>query len=241
MIQKRLNIIRRVTLLGVTLLVAGCSSTDAAHTSDARSMRMMGRPEAMAVKSFDTTSNQMLVERASVDIEVSDLAQAEEVVLKDLTSAGGRIEQQRRSQYTVFLRMRVSPERLKPLVGGWETLGKVLRNEISAEDVTARHADAAARLKNHYALRDRLRDLLKNAKEVKDILAIESELNRIQSDIDALEAVRNTLTEQCKDAELSLKLSAKIPEKKQTLGPLGWVCYGTWWGVRKLFIWSDGN
>lgn len=232
--------IRLFALSSATLLLAGgCSSPGSEAALGSRTLQVAGMPEMISAKGGAEIVRQMLIERASVEIEVRDLEQAEAVVLKHLKGVGGRIEQQTRSQYTVFLRMRVAPESLKPLAGDCEKLGKVLRNEISTEDVTARHADAEARLKNHYALRDRLRELLKSAKEVKDILAVETELNRIQSDIDALEAIRNTLTQQSKDAELTLTLSARIPDQKKTLGPLGWVCYGTWWGVRKLFIWSD--
>ena len=234
--------IRLCVVSAAVLLACGCSSVGKPdRVIETQVMEMSEVPDVVSARTFAKAAKQILVERASVDIEVPDLARAEEIVLKNLRDAGGRIEQQTRAQHTVFLRMRVAPEHLKPLIGGWSGLGKVLRNEISAEDVTARYADAEARLKNHTALRDRLRELLKSAKEVKDILAVESELNRIQSDIDSLEAVRNTLTEQSRDAELAVTLSVKVPKQKDTLGPLGWVCYGTWWGVRKLFIWSDGE
>jgi hypothetical protein len=43
-------------------------------------------------------------------------------------------------------------------------------------------------LKNKTALRDRLRALLAQAKDVKDILSVEEQLTRLQTEIDAMES-----------------------------------------------------
>jgi hypothetical protein len=67
-----------------------------------------------------------------------------------------------------------------------------------------------------------------------DILKIERELNRTQSEIDRLEGRMKYLNSQVNYA--SIELSA---EKQTTYGPLGYFFMGIWWGVEKLFIWDQ--
>ena len=100
--------------------------------------------------------------------------------------------------------------------------------------MTEKYIDVEARLKNNYALRDRLKQLLEKAINVKDILEIEKELNRVQSDIDSMEGTIKLLKGQVDFATLDLSL-----KKNRILGPLGYVFMGLWWGVKKLFVLTD--
>ena len=84
---------------------------------------------------------------------------------------------------------------------------------------------------NKIVLRDRLKQLLDKASAVKDVLAIETELNRVQADIDSMEGRIRALKGQVDYATVSLSL-----EREPILGPLGYVCKGLWWGIEKLFV-----
>jgi hypothetical protein len=86
------------------------------------------------------------------------------------------------------------------------------------------------------ALRDSLKVLLEKAAEVKDVLAVETELNRVQGDIDSMEGRMKSLKGQADLATVELKLIAPEAEKKPIYGPLGYLFKGLWWGVEKLFI-----
>nr|HQP92279.1 DUF4349 domain-containing protein [Candidatus Omnitrophota bacterium] len=59
---------------------------------------------------------------------------------------------------------------------------------MSAEDVTEQYVDLEARLKNLKLVRDRLTKIMnERARDVKDILSIESELSRVGGDIESME------------------------------------------------------
>jgi hypothetical protein len=100
-----------------------------------------------------------------------------------------------------------------------------------ASDVTEQHADLSTRLANNLALRDRLKLLLDRAQDVEDVLAIERELTRVQSEVETMQASHERLDSQIALSELSVGL-----ERRQILGPLGYVAYGLWWGISKLFV-----
>ncbi len=59
---------------------------------------------------------------------------------------------------------------------------------ISSEDVTTEYIDLAARQKTKQAVEARYRDLLKQAKTVKDIIAVEEQLRQIREEIESAAA-----------------------------------------------------
>jgi hypothetical protein len=81
------------------------------------------------------------------------------------------------------------------------------------------------------ALRDRLRALLDSAKSVKDVLAIEKELGRVQADIDSMQAQLKTLKGKVDLASVTVSI-----KRRRILGPIGYVLKGAWWAVEKLFV-----
>jgi hypothetical protein len=68
---------------------------------------------------------------------------------------------------------------------------------------------------------------------VKDLLELERELARVQSDIDRMAGRQKRLQGQVDLATVHVTLT---PESKRILGPLGYVAYGIGWFVKKLFI-----
>jgi hypothetical protein len=118
-----------------------------------------------------------------------------------------------------------------------ERSGTVQRRHVKGEDVTEQYVDVETRLKNNLALRDRFRDLLAKAKDVKEILLIEAELNRIQSEIDSMEARMRVLKDQIQMSTIRVSLEQQVPPKPATIyGPLGYLYKGAEWFVVKLFV-----
>jgi chromosome segregation ATPase len=110
-------------------------------------------------------------------------------------------------------------------------LGSEERRSVSAADITEQYADLETRLRNNLALRQRLQQLLERARDVEDVLAIEKELNRIQSEIETMQARFDRLKSKIELSALSITL-----QRKPILGPLGYVGYGLWWAFSKLFV-----
>jgi hypothetical protein len=63
------------------------------------------------------------------------------------------------------------------------------------------------------------------------VLAVEKELNRIQSEIETMQAQFDRLKSQLELSALSITL-----QRRPILGPLGYLAYGLWWSISKLFV-----
>jgi len=121
-------------------------------------------------------------------------------------------------------------------------LGEEKSRHVSTEDVTDRVTDLDAELANKRALRDRLRVLLARAKDVKDVLAVENELTRVQTDIDSLEGRLKKIRQDVAFSSIGLTLRPPAPKKQsRILGPLGYLYVGTKWFITKLFVIRSGS
>src|SRR5204863_4184026 len=131
--------------------------------------------------------------------------------------------------------------RLSEVLDHLARLGEERRRHVSSEDVTEKVGDLNAELANKKALRDRLRGVLARAKDVKDVLSVENELTRVQTEIDSLEGRLKKIRQDIGFSAISLTLDRPEPEKKsEILGPLGYLYVGTKWFITKLFAIRSG-
>jgi hypothetical protein len=186
-------------------------------------------------------SERMLIWAGSLTLEVDNpdaaVLQAKELV----KNAGGYVEETKDSSFgTITLRLRIPSAVFQETFVGLEKLGKIKLRTLSGRDVTEEYIDVEARLKNKTALRDRLKQLLEDASDIKDILEIEAELNRVQTDIDSMEGRIKALKEKTDLATMELALMrtppSPQPKPKRIYGPLGYFFKGVFWGIEKLFV-----
>jgi hypothetical protein len=82
--------------------------------------------------------------------------------------------------------------------------------------------------------RDRLRQLLQKTTEIKDAITIETELARVQGEIEAMEGTLKLLKSQVDYSSINIDVG-----RKKILGPLGLLFQGIRWGIEKLFVIQD--
>jgi hypothetical protein len=214
-------------------LTSGCASNAIYALKGGSAAAMAG--EAAAPDSSGVRSDRMLIWKAWLELEVWNVSNAVARATTVAQQQGGFVEQKSGDEdAAASLRLRVPTAKLKAAVGALEELGTVTRRNLSSEDVTEQYVDVEARLKNKLVLRDRLKQLLDKATGVKDVLAIETELNRVQADLDSMTARLKVLKGQADLATLEIGFT-----RKAILGPLGYACKGLWWCVEKLFVIRD--
>jgi hypothetical protein len=181
-------------------------------------------------------------------VEVGCLSNAVQCVKELAKASGGYVESTSydngvgrydRSSPSASLTLRIPADKLEPIFGSVAELGKVTAKDLSSDDVTEQFVDTQARLKTKKELRNRLQALLDRAKDVKDVLAIEKELNRLQADIDSMEARLKSMKGKVDYASLRVRLTPTVSQ--EVPGPLGYLWKGTAWCVRKLFVWKEAE
>jgi hypothetical protein len=110
-----------------------------------------------------------------------------------------------------YATVRVPQGRFDAFLTRVAALGKVLVQSESGQDVTQQHIDLSARLKTLQAEEVRLRQFLDSAKTVQDMLAVESELSRVRSEIESLQGQLDYLDKQIAMSALSVELVRPTP------------------------------
>ncbi len=200
------------------IVVVGCASVDKAR-----------QPESLAQ---GYSSDRRLVRTGDLAVSVESLERTSPEVERLIKEAGGFVERSTATKgSSVWLQCRVPATQLDRVMDSIANLGSEERRSVSAADVTEQYTDLETRLRNNLALRDRLQELLQRASDIEDVLAIEKELNRIQSEIETTQAQFNRIKSEVELSALSINL-----QRKRVLGPLGYIGYGFWWAFSKLFI-----
>ena len=106
-----------------------------------------------------------------------------------------------------YLTVRVPATDYERFLDQAQKLGRVLYQSESSDDVTQQHVDMAARLTNMRAEEARLRDFLNAARNVQEMLAVETELNRVRGEIESMSAQLAYLERQAAMATVTIELT----------------------------------
>ncbi|VUD64907.1 hypothetical protein TDB9533_03430 [Thalassocella blandensis] len=214
----------RILCLFTLMFIAACSSNYEIESDAIRSEQN---------SSAAPGTNTRLVQRsARLEIEVDNVDQAQSKINMLFISNQGLIEStSSRSEKRLWLSGKVPAEALDTVLSELHLIGKVTSESLNTADVTDTVLDIDARLSNLKQLRERFRALLAKASAVEELISIEKELARIQTDIDSIESRRQQLLGDVAQSNIHITL-----RQKAVLGPLGLVGKGFVWVVTKLFV-----
>ena len=115
-----------------------------------------------------------------------------------------------RAPAAAFLDARLPPAALAPFLERLGGLGTIGRHATSAQDRTAEVVDVEARLKNMAEFRDNLRKLMATpGARLKDLIEVERELTRVQSELDSLATRRKVLANDTEKVRVSVAFAAR--------------------------------
>ncbi|MCH8275521.1 MAG: DUF4349 domain-containing protein [Armatimonadetes bacterium] len=184
------------------LLGLGCGSGDsyeaaggeivATEASDAGSFA----PTRTATGTADfapIVSQRAVIRTAELRLKVESAEDAERQVTTLVDGWGGYVERSESSDLsadepTISMTVRVPETVFSEAIQKFEELGVRLHKSTDAEDVTSQLVDLGARVKNLKSREEVYRQILRAAKNMKDVLDVQSELTKIRGDIESLEA-----------------------------------------------------
>lgn len=175
------------------------------------------------------TAQPMVIRTAMLDMRVDEIegsvkdvraaAKRNQATIEQLTVTGGdtgpRPLEGAQSAYptpaNATITLRVPADRLDALSRDVASLGTVITQSSSSDDVTQQYVDMAARLKNLKAEEARLRSFFDRARKVSDLLAVERELSRVRGEIEAMQAQVDYLKRQVARATLTVTMTEPGP------------------------------
>jgi hypothetical protein len=161
---------------------------------------------------------------ARLRIRATDFDAARPVVDQVVASTGGLVGRvdvsgSRGDARTLTATLHIPAAQLDAAMSTLKSIGRVVDEAQSGEDVTEQVVDVTARLANARNTEKRLTDLLqKRTGDLADVLAAEREIARVREEIERLDAQRQALGRRVSYATLNLEI-VEEPRAMLNLGP----------------------
>jgi len=173
--------------------------------------------------------DRMITYTASLDLSVRNPNDTKNLLIEQINVNNGFIV--RETEFSITAR--IPSGNMDYYFNFAKTLGNINNESKTGTDITDQYRDNVIRLENLKNVRNRYLALLDQADTVGDILNIERELERVNLEIERLEG-------RIQHAELSVAYSnITVTFRERTRpGPLGWIFYGLYQGIKWLFVWN---
>jgi hypothetical protein len=147
-----------------------------------------------------------LIKRGNVNIEVQNLKNAQESVEKWCKDFGGYIESFSENTNSANFNLRIPSVKFDEALNSVGEFGTAKSKNISTQDVSEQFYDLQGRLATKKIMQERLQKYLTQAKDVKDMLQIEKELNNTISEIESMEGRMKRLSGQIEYSSVNIFL-----------------------------------
>jgi hypothetical protein len=160
-----------------------------------------------------------LIRNASLELEAEDAEAAAQQLQEAVHTAGGyvsgldkRVDGLGRPSFNLTLR--VPADRLDGSLDAIRTLGRIIHEQVTTEDVTEEYVDLDARLRNLKKAEERLLEHLRNAILIDSTLKVEQELTRVREQIERFEGRLRFLGHRVRYSTIQVQISQK-PKAEQ--------------------------
>ncbi len=219
---------RSVLGLGIILIITACSSSENTSYSIDPTRRYEVSEQREGTDSDQESVDRKIIYNANYEIAVRNRDSANVHISKLVTQCGGYILEA--GTYSTIIR--VPTIKYDSCLTNLDNIGKIISVKKSAKDVTDEYYDSELRLENLKKARDRYLEILKQANTVKDILEIEKELNRTNTEIESFAGKLNRLKHLVSYSTITIKWQDLFH-----LGPFGYIGYYSYKAISWLFVW----
>lgn len=151
-----------------------------------------------------------IIKTANIKLELKDYSSYNQTIHNSTKRYGAYIANEQQTEQDGKLEnnlsIKVPVDQFEALMNALPAEGvKVIEKQITTEDVTGEVVDTKSRTAAKKQVRDRYLDLLKQAKNMKEILEVQNEINTIQEDIEAGTGRVNYLVHQAAYSTINLK------------------------------------
>jgi hypothetical protein len=201
------------SLVVVLAVVASCAN----DSDESAAPAITGARPGEAVEGENATGNNTDDARAidrdvTIYVMVDDIAATSSQTITVVTRAGGAVEASDISlqpEYAASARIetRVPPYRLEAVIEELSAMGDLTARQQTAVDVTSQVVDLETRIASTRASVERVQALLDSAQSLDDVVLLEGELTKRQTELEQLETQRQAIAAQTDLAGLIVVLS----------------------------------
>ena len=186
-----------------------------------------------------------LIRTGNVSLEVKTVSDAEEKIASWAKGLGGYVTNANIWENGANFTVRIPSTRFDDALAQAGDFGRVTERSVNSQDVSDNYYDLESRLKTKYILRDKLSGYLSQAKDIKDLLEIERQLNQVLEEIDSTESRFKRLAGQVDYSTIYINMQFErgkdesgiiLPDVKDSWNEFVSNVIGFFWGLLKVLF-----
>lgn len=245
-------------VITVSLLLAGCSAkSDSARNTVAEAPDKVEKAAGIAdTDSAENTASpsvdlgkvdsigKKIIYTASIAIEVDDATETIKEISAAATELGGYVSDSTFNRdddiASGTITIRIEPDKYSEFTAKIGTMGEILESNLASQDVTYNYVDIKSRLANAEAQEKQLLAIMDRATLIEDILAVRTELNTVQQEIETYKGQLRYLDNMVDYSTVTIRVTEKFvpkaPEVKENEGVIArWSSSYVWKSIVKGF------
>ena len=155
------------------------------------------------------SENRKLIRTGNIRFEVSSLAETKAAVEAWAKRFDGYVSDFSEDGRSLGMTVHIPSSAFDDAMSSSGTIGKIVSKSADSVDVTDRFYDLDSRLATRRVLLERLQSYLREAKNMKDMLDIETKINDVTAEIEQMQGQFNRLSEQIDYSEIYIE--ANLP------------------------------
>lgn len=157
-----------------------------------------------------------IIKNGNVSLEVESLAETMAAVEKWVKDFGGYISWTNENNTNMGVTAQIPSEKFDDAMNAAGDFGKIISRNISTRDVSNQFYDLETRLETQKTLQEKLEGYLKDAKNINEIIQIESKLSSVTAELERMQTQMNGLSRQISYSEIYL--NASLPRNQSESG-----------------------
>ena len=231
--------------LSMKSFVSGARSSNAVYSDSIEYEMAEESADIDNSRSQNAEYERKLIRTGNVTLEVKTVSDAEEKISAWAKSLGGYITNANTWENGAGFTVRVPASRFDDAMAQTGEFGRVTNRSVSSQDVSDNYYDLQSRLQTKYILRDKLTGYLNQAKDIKDLLEIERQLNSVLEDIDSTEGRFKRLSGQIDFSTIYINMQFEhgkdesgiiLPDVKNSWNEFVSTVIAFFWGLLKILF-----
>lgn len=173
-----------------------------------------------ALSAKEQNISRKIIKTGYISINVASFDEVSQLIKTYTEQNGGYVEQSNQfadydSQTNTYkgksgnITVRIESAKFSDTMGYIETLGTLINQSESVNDITNSYVDTQSRLEVKEQEKERLSELLNNAENISDIITIEGRLTEVISDIESYEAQLNAYDDVVDYSTINVNITEK--------------------------------
>lgn len=177
------------------------------------------------------------IKNGNIDFHVDNLPKAEKSVTALVKSQNGYIQSSEYASGSLRMIVKIPATGFDQFFEQSGNFGKVMSKQISTEDVTMQFYDLESRIKTKRILLNRLQEYLTRAKNIDEIVKLESEINRVTQEVESIEGQFKNMSHLISYSTISLDFYVPGTESyRRSISPFYSRLTDVWYDVADFCI-----